>query len=72
MAEKLGEYLTIRQAAEFLAVSPNTLRNWGRDGKIEMRRHPVNGYRLFRHEDLQRLLEQAATNVSPAKAKKPR
>ncbi len=72
MAEKLGEYLTIRQAAEFLAVSPNTLRNWGRDGKIEMRRHPVNGYRLFRQEDLQRLLEQTATNVSSAKTKKPR
>lgn len=65
MAEKLGEYLTIRQAAEFLAVSPNTLRNWGREGKVEMHRHPVNGYRLFRREDLQGLLEAAATKVQP-------
>lgn len=65
MAEKLGEYLTIRQAAEFLAVSPNTLRNWGREGKVEMHRHPVNGYRLFRREDLQSLLEAAATKVQP-------
>lgn len=72
MAEKLGEYLTIKQAAEFLAVSPNTLRNWGRVGKIEMHRHPVNGYRLFRREDLQQLLEIASQRVEPPKHKKPR
>ncbi len=66
MAEKLGDYLTIRQAAEFLAVSPNTLRNWGREGKVEMHRHPINGYRLFRREDLESLLEAAATKVAPS------
>ncbi len=71
MAEKLGEYLTIRQAAEFLAVSPNTLRNWGRDGKIDMRRHPVNGYRLFRREDLEALLARASVPTEPV-PKKPR
>jgi DNA-binding transcriptional MerR regulator len=71
MAEKLGEYLTIRQAAHFLAVSPNTLRNWGRDGKIEMRRHPVNGYRLFRLEDLENLLARASVLIEPD-TKKPR
>lgn len=71
MAEKLGEYLTIRQAAQFLAVSPNTLRNWGRDGKIEMRRHPVNGYRLFRLEDLENLLVRASMLTKPD-TKKPR
>ena len=32
--EKLDEYLTIRDAAEFLGVSTNTLRNWGRDGNV--------------------------------------
>lgn len=69
MAEKLGEYLTIRQAAEFLAVCPNTLRNWGRVGKIEVRRHPVNGYRLFRREDLQKLLAQAATPTNAGNRK---
>ena len=32
--EKLDGYLRIKEAAEYLGVSPNTLRNWGRDGKI--------------------------------------
>ena len=27
--EKLDGYLRIKEAAEFLGVSPNTLRNWG-------------------------------------------
>ncbi len=71
MAEKLGDYLTIRQAADFLAVSPNTLRNWGRDGKIKMRRHPINGYRLFSLEDLGKLLAEAAELTEPD-TKKPR
>ncbi len=29
----LDAYLTIRDAAEFLSVAPNTLRNWGRCGE---------------------------------------
>jgi excisionase family DNA binding protein len=50
---KLNEYLTIKEAAEFLAVSPNTLRNWGASGKIAVHRNPMNGYRLFKITDLQ-------------------
>ncbi len=58
--EKLDAYLTIREAAEFLGVSTNTLRNWGRDGKVPMHRNPINGYRLFKRSDLEELLKQIA------------
>jgi excisionase family DNA binding protein len=54
--EKLDGYLRIKEAAEYLGVSPNTLRNWGRDGKITDYRHPMNNYRLYRKSDLTRLL----------------
>jgi MerR family transcriptional regulator, copper efflux regulator len=54
--EKLDSYLTIKEAAIFLGVSPNTLRNWGRDGKLPMHRNPINGYRLFKIDDLEKLL----------------
>lgn len=57
--EKLDEYLRIKEAAEYLGVSPNTLRNWGRDGRIIEHRHPVNNYRLYKKEDLTRLLRRA-------------
>ena len=54
--DKLDGYLRIKEAAEYLGVSPNTLRNWGRDGKITEHRHPMNNYRLYRKGDLSRLL----------------
>ena len=56
--QKLREYLRISQAAEYLGVSPNTLRNWENAGKVEAVRHPVNGYRLFKRKDLDALLRQ--------------
>src|SRR4051812_50215949 len=46
--ERLDGYLKVGEAAEFLGVSPNTLRNWGREEKIPEFRHPVNNYRLYR------------------------
>jgi len=30
----LEESLTVKEAAAYLGVSPNTLRNWGREGKV--------------------------------------
>jgi excisionase family DNA binding protein len=39
MMNKLDGYLRIKKAAEYLGVSPNTLRNWGREGKITEHRH---------------------------------
>jgi excisionase family DNA binding protein len=59
--QKLDEYLQITEAAEFLGVCRNTLRNWGRDGKIPEYRHPVNQYRLFKLKDLERLIRQVET-----------
>ena len=55
---KLSDYLRISEAAEYLGVSPNTLRNWENAGKIEAHRHPMNSYRLFKREELDALLRQ--------------
>jgi MerR family copper efflux transcriptional regulator len=56
---KLRDFLRISEAAEYIGVSPNTLRNWERAGKIVAHRHPVNRYRLFKREDLDAVLRQA-------------
>ena len=56
--DRLDDYLRIREAAEYLGVSPNTLRNWGRDDKITELRHPVNNYRLYRRGDLEDVLRR--------------
>jgi len=56
MHVRLSDYLQIKTAAALLGVAPNTLRNWDRTGKIQVYRHPVNNYRLYKKADLQRLL----------------
>lgn len=67
--QKLSDYLRISEAAEYLGVSPNTLRNWVNNGKIAAMRHPVNSYRLFKREDLDEFLKQveSASNVKRKK-----
>ncbi|MBL8874045.1 MAG: helix-turn-helix domain-containing protein [Planctomycetaceae bacterium] len=67
--ENLKDFLRISEAADYLGVSPNTLRNWVNAGKLAAGRHPMNGYRLFRREDLQKLLDQVASRVEPQAAK---
>lgn len=57
---KIDSYLRVAEAAEYLGVSPNTIRNWGRDGKLEEHRHPINNYRLFRKKELDQLLKRIA------------
>ena len=68
---KLGSFLTVTEAAEYLGVSSNTIRNWGRDAKIKEHRHPINNYRLFKAADLDKLLKKA-NQPNKAKNKKPR
>jgi hypothetical protein len=50
-----SEYVTVKDAAEMLGISPNTLRSWGASGAIVEYRHPVNNYRLYRRIDLEKL-----------------
>jgi excisionase family DNA binding protein len=50
--------MTVSAAANFLGVSPSTLRNWDREGKLKAIRHPINRYRLYRKLDLQQLLKR--------------
>lgn len=58
---KLSDYVKTAEAAEILGVSQNTLRTWAEAGKIPVRRNPINGYRLFRRNDLEKFLNDVAT-----------
>jgi len=61
-----AEYLTVGEAAQFLGVSPWTLRNWDKAGRLKPTRHPKNGYRIYRHEDLAAVLKSAAAPARQA------
>jgi excisionase family DNA binding protein len=67
--DKLREYMTIKKAAAYLGVAPNTLRNWGASGKLKELRHPMNGYRLYKQEELDRVLREVERSPAGRKPK---
>jgi DNA repair protein RadD len=46
-------YLAVREAAEYIGVSAQTLRRWDASGKLKPVRHPASGYRYYRRADLE-------------------
>jgi len=43
----MRKYLNISEAAKILQVTPLTLRNWDKKGKLVAFRHPINNYRVY-------------------------
>ena len=56
------QYLKTRQVAKILGVSLNTLYRWLKSEKIsEPNRDPVNNYRLWTADDVDRIRRQLVT-----------
>lgn len=51
------KYITVKEAAKHLGVSPLTLRNWDKQGKLVAYRHPINNYRVYRLDQLELFLQ---------------
>lgn len=72
-----SKLISIKKAAELLGVTPLTLRNWDKNGKLKALRHPMNNYRVYKREEVEKLLEFIGTNtapraLSPKKSKAPK
>ena len=52
------KFLSVKQVAKILGVTPLTVRNWDKKNKLQAYRNPVNNYRLYRIEDIEELLKQ--------------
>jgi excisionase family DNA binding protein len=66
---KAARQLTVGEAAETLQVTPATLRNWDRSGKLKAHRHPINGYRLYDANDIEALKHAIAGAKKKSRAK---
>lgn len=71
MLEREG-FISVKQAAELLDVAPNTVRAWGAAGSITEYRHPVNNYRLYKRQELEKLLSRLRQPVKSNRKRKPR
>ena len=60
--KKINDFLSIGDAAKFLGVTTNTLKNWEIAKKLVPYRNPTNGYRLYVKEDLEKLLEEISSS----------
>jgi nitrogen PTS system EIIA component len=60
MSEKRMEWLTTNEAASYLRVHPETLRNWARKGELPAAKLGNRGGFRFRREDLDSFLEKRA------------
>ena len=54
--KNLQNLMTIAQAAEYIGVTPLTLRNWDKAGKLQAVRNPLNGDRMYDKEELDKFL----------------
>lgn len=57
--------ITVKEAAQLLGVTPLTLRNWDKNGKLKALRHPLNNYRVYKIADINNLLESMAKGAVP-------
>lgn len=60
---KISDYLTVDDASNLLGVCKETLRRWDRSGKLKSIRNPLNGYRLYKKEELEKLLNQLSEGL---------
>jgi len=63
-------YITIKQASKILGVTPLTLRNWDKNGKLKAHRHPMNNYRVYKIEDLESVIQEIEVNAGLRKSTK--
>lgn len=59
-------YISLQEAASLLAVTPATLRNWDKKGRLQAIRNPVNQYRMYRMSDVLAIQQQVSLFPVPA------
>lgn len=65
-----NSFLTIKQTAKILGVTPLTLRNWDNSGKFEASRHPINNYRVYKREDVEAFIKEMGSKNSNTRKNK--
>ncbi|MFA5879980.1 MAG: helix-turn-helix domain-containing protein [Candidatus Margulisiibacteriota bacterium] len=52
------EFVNIKKASKILGVSPDTLRRWDNAGKLKAYRNPINKYRVYKKDELEKFIRK--------------
>lgn len=51
------KFLTVNEVSKIIGVTPLTVRNWDKKGRLLAYRNPFNNYRMYKVEDVEGLLK---------------
>ena len=54
----MKKYFSIKETARLVGVTPLTLRNWDKSGKLKAYRNPINHYRIYKPEEIDLFLRK--------------
>ena len=60
----MKEYLTIKESADLLGVTPQTLRAWEKKGELVPYRNPINNYRMYKVTQIEAFIEEMRSERS--------
>jgi len=66
------KFLTVKEIASLFSVTPLTVRNWDKRGKLLAYRNPVNNYRVYKVEEVEALMRQIETRPLRAQIATPK
>jgi len=58
----MREYVSIKETARLIGVSPQTLRKWEKEGNLVPYRNPINNYRMYKVEQIEQFIEEMRNN----------
>jgi DNA (cytosine-5)-methyltransferase 1 len=61
------KFLSVKEVASLLGVTPLTVRNWDAKGKLVAYRNPVNNYRMYKVEDVEELMKEIEQSKQKAR-----
>lgn len=64
------QYITIKDAARMLGITPLTLRNWDKKGILTAYRNPVNNYRVYRLDQIELFFRKIENSKNRRKGRK--
>lgn len=61
----MSRTLRVKEVAEKLSISQETLRRWDKSGKFPSTRHPINNYRVYSEEQVELLVKELQLEFYP-------